>query len=231
MSKSVLIIAPSGSGKTTSIRTLNPSETFIINSLGKDLPWKGSAKQYTYYDKDKNPNGNMLKTTNSQVILQWMRGISEKMPHIKSIIIDDNTFLTSMELLRRAKESSWDKFTDAAQNLISIAELSKGLRDDLVVFVMHHTQESGDGILEEKRTRAMSYGKLVDEKLGTLEAQFTIVLRASKEKHDNDISYVFYTKDANSTAKTPIEMFDTDTIPNDLEYVRKQILCYYNGDC
>ena len=41
MAQSVLVIADSGTGKSTSIRTLDPKETFIINIANKPLPFKG----------------------------------------------------------------------------------------------------------------------------------------------------------------------------------------------
>ena len=47
MAHSVLIIADSGSGKSTSIRDLDPKETFIINIANKPLPFKGWKKNYT----------------------------------------------------------------------------------------------------------------------------------------------------------------------------------------
>ena len=42
----------SGSGKTTSLRTLNPQETFIIESDGKGLSWRGWKKQYSKSNKN-----------------------------------------------------------------------------------------------------------------------------------------------------------------------------------
>ena len=109
MSRNGLIIAPSGAGKTSSVRTLDPNTTFIFNSLKKDLPWKGSAKQYKYLSKDKNGDfvGNMVATTDSKAIMKTLDYINGHMPHIKNIIIDDNTFITAMELQRR-KDESWD---------------------------------------------------------------------------------------------------------------------------
>lgn len=232
MSKSIFYIGKSGSGKTSAIRTLDPKSTFIFNAIAKELPWRGSGKQYTYWDKDKNPSGNMIKTSHAKTILQWMKHISDKMPHIIDVVIDDNTFVTSLELQRRSNETSWEKFNDIAQNFIDIAMLSKELREDLVFHILHHTMTSGDGILENKETRAQSFGKLIDEKLGTQEAQFSIVLKAEKEVNGDKIDYVFYTRDANSTAKTPFEMFDTDKIPNDLALVSKTVRCYYDeSDC
>ena len=47
MAQSVLVIADSGTGKSTAIRDLNPDETFIINIANKPLPFKGWKKNYT----------------------------------------------------------------------------------------------------------------------------------------------------------------------------------------
>lgn len=232
MSRNGLIIAPSGAGKTSSVRTLDPTTTFIFNSLKKDLPWKGSAKQYKYLSKDKNGDfvGNMVATTDSRAIMKTLDYINNHMPHIKNIIIDDNTFITAMELQRR-KDESWDKFAIIVQNFLDLVEKSKNLRDDITVFFLHHTKVTGDGILEDKQVSAMSYGKMLDEKLGSMEAHFTVVLRAAKESEGNAINYVFYTKDANSTVKTPLGMFEDEKIPNDLRMVREAIDCYYNEEC
>ncbi len=46
MSNTSLIMGESGTGKSTSIRNLNPKETFIINVLNKPLPFKGYKSNY-----------------------------------------------------------------------------------------------------------------------------------------------------------------------------------------
>jgi hypothetical protein len=231
MSKAALILGEAGGGKSTSIRTLDPKETFLINSLGKDLPFKGSGKMYTYWDKQNNPNGNMIKTTSSVAVLQWMDFISQKMPHIKHLVIDDNTHQSSMEFLRRIKENSWDKFNDIAANMVNIAQKAISLRDDLTVYIMHHITETGDGITEDKKVKAMTIGKLVDQKLSSYESLFTVVLLAKKEKSDNDRpEYFFLTQDADSTAKSPMGMFEDVRIPNDLALVSKAINSYYDEE-
>ena len=226
-SKSVYIIAPSGSGKTSSIRTLNPETTFIINVLNKDLPWKGSGKQYKLWDKE-TKTGNMIVTTDTQAVIMWLDYISKTMPHIKNICIDDDTYLTIMELQRRANES-WSKYEVIVQNFLDLAAKTKSLRDDIVVFILHHTEELVDDITQEKTYRAMSFGKLLNEKMGGQECQFTQVLRAAKETNGNEIDYVFYTTDSKSTVKTPFELYNSNKIPNDLAYVRKCMDCFYDG--
>lgn len=230
MSEVILIIGPSGSGKSASIRTLDPKETILVSALGKSLPFRNAKKNYTTWNKETNPDGNVIITSNSKTLLGWLEHISKNMPHVKNIVIDDNTHFSSMEYIRRIKETTWDKFNDIASNMVNVVEKAKSLREDLTVFVLHHTKEVGDGILEEKQTKAMTLGKLVDEKMSSYEAFFTIVLSAHKKKTDSGIEYVFLTQDANSTTKTPMGMFDETEIPNDLALVKSVVTCYYNEE-
>ena len=41
MAESILILGESGTGKSTSIRTLPHEETFVLNVLNKPLPFRG----------------------------------------------------------------------------------------------------------------------------------------------------------------------------------------------
>ena len=62
MAQGILIIAESGSGKSTSIENLNPAETFIINVANKALPFKGWKNKYVQWSKD-NPKGNLYSAS------------------------------------------------------------------------------------------------------------------------------------------------------------------------
>jgi hypothetical protein len=227
VSRVVLIMGASGAGKSTAIRTLDPKETFIINSLGKDLPFKGSSKLYTYWTKD-NPTGHMVKTSHSSSTITWLKHISEKMPQIRNVVIDDNTHQSSMEFIRRINQTGWDKFNDIAANMVSIVEVAGSLRSDLYVFILHHTTEEGDGVVEEKSHKAMTLGKLVDNKMSSYESFFTVVLLAKKIPVESGIDYQFLTQDAHSTTKAPMGMFPSASVPNDLQLVRDSISSYYD---
>lgn len=51
MANVICIAGESGSGKTTSLRNLNPSETYIIDADKKGLSWRGWKKHYSIEKK------------------------------------------------------------------------------------------------------------------------------------------------------------------------------------
>lgn len=229
MGKSVLIMGPSGSGKSTSLRNLDPEKTIVFGVLAKGLPFPGSQKMYHIYHKDENPKGNYVVTSHVPTITAWLQAINKKRPEITTCIIDDNTFATAKELDRRRDELGYKKFSDIAHDFLTISEVANTLRPDLNVYFLHHVREEGDGIMEDKTVKAMSYGKMIDDKLASIEAQFEIVLLASKlEDKDHNLVYKFKTRDAKSTAKSPMGMFKDEYIDNDLAMINEVVYKYYN---
>lgn len=90
------IVGETGSGKSSSLRNLNPKETFIINVAGKNLPLAGFKKNYRLLTQDPTTKefiGNLYNTSSVDKISQIIKVISAKMPHIKYIIIDDSQYL------------------------------------------------------------------------------------------------------------------------------------------
>ena len=86
-----MILGDSGTGKTTSLETLDPKETFIICSDEKSLPFKGWKKRYqtTFSNTGKLDlqNTNLFNTTDVKTIKVLLEKISSDMPHVKIIII------------------------------------------------------------------------------------------------------------------------------------------------
>ena len=223
MAQSVLVIADSGSGKSTSIRKLDPKETFIINIANKPLPFKGWKGAYTQISKD-NPKGNMTATATAAGIIKAMKHVNDNMPHITNLVIDDWQYMSSFEYFDRANEKGYDKFTQIASNLAQVAKMPKDLRDDLYVFFLTHSEDSTD-INGHRKVKAKTIGKMIDNAL-TLEGLFSIVLfgRVIKQE-DGALEYVFETKNnGENTCKSPMGMFEEDKIPNDLHYVKECIV-------
>lgn len=227
MAQGVLIIAESGAGKSTSIETLNPAETFIINVANKALPFKGWRKKYTTWSKE-TPTGNMYYGNTPTNIEACIRYVNEKRKEIKVLVIDDFQYMSSFEFFDRVDEKGYEKFTQIGAHLARIARMPKDLRDDLQVYFLTHAEESTD--LEGKRKfKAKTIGKMVDEKL-TLEGLFSIVLfgKAKKDK-EGQIRYVFETQTTgDNTCKSPKDMFESFEIPNDLAKVRQAIIDFEN---
>lgn len=227
MAQSVLIISESGAGKSTSIRNLDPKETAIINIANKPLPFKGWKKMYKPLTKD-SPKGNLVSVSNPHAVYKAMQHISDKMPHIKTLVIDDWQYMSSFEYFDRATEKGYDKFTQIASNLAMVAKLPKDLRDDLCVVFLTHAEDTVD-IYGKRKVKAKTIGKMIDNSL-TLEGLFSIVLFGKVLVNDDgELDYVFMTKtDGETTCKTPIGMFVDKYIPNDLKLVIDSITKYEN---
>ena len=225
MANSVLVIAESCSGKSTSIRTLDPKETAIINIANKPLPFRGWKSNYTVLDKS-NPNGNLVNVSSGPGVYKAMQHVSEKMPHIKVLVVDDWQYMSSFEYFDKANEKGYDKFTQIAANLAQVAKLPKDLREDLTIFFLTHAEESTD-VNGNRKVKAKTVGKMIDNAL-TLEGLFSIVLFGKVRKEDDGtLSYGFETQNnGENTCKSPMGMFEDSFIPNDLAYVKDAILAY-----
>lgn len=103
MSNFVLILGKSGTGKSTSIKSLDPKETVVINVLGKRLPFKGSMAMYNTENK------NLFKVKDWNSICNLLTSIDEKAKHVKNVIIDDACYIMREEFFDRSKERGFDK--------------------------------------------------------------------------------------------------------------------------
>jgi len=223
------IVGESGSGKSTSLRNLDPKETFIINVAGKNLPIRNYKKNYVplVQDKDKKYQGNLYNTSNVDKINQVIKLVSATMPHIKQIIIDDSQYLMAFEAMDRATEKGYEKFTQMAQHFFSILKESMNARENLKIFVLAHSENSGDNLNPSYKIKTL--GKMIDNMI-TVEGLFTYVLFTVRKQNDDGImEYKFITNsDGTNTAKTPMGCFDELFIDNDLQYVINKI-DEYNG--
>lgn len=227
MANLIALVGASGSGKSSSIRTLNPEETFIINVASKPLPFKGWRSKYTIWNKD-NPNGNFINTSDVSVINKILTYIDSKRPEIKNVIIDDAQFLMAFEYMDRAAEKGFQKFSDIAQKFYSVLKSGINMRDDLNIIMTCHSENIGSA--EEPQFKIKTLGRMLDNSL-TVEGLFTYVFFAQLQKDENDKPlYVLQThSDGTNTAKTPMGCFEEDYIPNDLQYVINKIEEYNNA--
>ena len=196
----ILILGESGTGKTTSLRNFNEGEIAIVNVAGKPLPFRGKFET-------------LSKTTDLRKIVSFINSTKAK-----RIIVDDCQYIMSFQYMRRIKENGWDKFNEIQSDFFNLIDLVSTLPDDVIVYFLSHLETRDDG-----RQKIKTTGKMLDEKI-TIEGMFTTVLKT----HVTDGKYFFLTQNSgNDTVKSPIGMFNSFAIDNDLKYVDDKIRNYY----
>jgi len=215
MSKVIGVMGESGSGKTTSMRNLDPATTFYIDSDKKGLNWKGWRKQYA---ASKN---NYWPTDSFSVVSQLLDKINtdSKFKNVKTVVIDTLNGLMVAEEMKILAMQSGDKrsaWSDLAQNGWALINKCLELRDDLTIIVLCHSETISDdnGII---RTRIKTNGRKL-EKL-VLESKMTTVVWSVRQ----DGQYKFILNADGSTCKIPLGSFETDEIPNDITEIIKAL--------
>ena len=217
MSIACMILGQSGTGKTASLRNLDPAHTLLIQAVKKPLPFR--SKGWTWFDKEDNPHGNIFVTDQATTIIKLMRGTKRSV-----IVLDDFQYILANEFMRRVldKESgnaAFAKYNEIAHNAWSILMAASQLADDKRVYILGHTQED-----DAVRIKAKTIGKLLDEKI-TIEGLLTIVLRAAVINGQ----YLFSTRNSGAdTVKTPMGLFEDEHIENDLAAADAAIYSYYD---
>lgn len=210
MSIAIMVLGESGSGKSTSLRNLDPADTLLIQAIRKPLPFKS---KWTVVSKD-NPKGNIYVSDNADQICHAMTNTKRSI-----VVVDDFQYVMCNEFMRRSHEKGYEKFTEIGRNAWNILNMASQLPEWKRVYILSHTDTTDQG-----RIKAKSIGKMLDDKI-TMEGMFSIVLRAQviNEQH------VFSTQNNGSdTCKTPMGMFDQPHIDNDLALVDSAIYSYYD---
>lgn len=205
MATVICIAGESGTGKTTSMRNLDPKTTMYIDCDKKGLSWKGWKSNFNADSK------NYLRTDFPQVALQALAKVNEQdsFKHIKVVVVDTINGLMVADEMRRSKDKGYDKWQDLAQSIYDLIDYSLTMRDDLAVVFVAHTQTDHDdnGYMF---TRIKTSGRKLDKI--TLESKFSTVLLSKCI----DGRYLFETQANFSTAKSPMGAFETKEIDNDI---------------
>ena len=220
-SKLIGIVGSTGTGKSTAIKHLDPKETYIINVAKKELPFKGSEKLYNTENK------NYKEVDDANEISRLLKVISEKAPHIKNIVIEDSNYIMGFNIVSKATEVGFTKFSVMAKDMVELFRTARTLRDEITVFYLTHpeTIEDGGEIIGYKIKTA---GKLIDNQV-LLEGLLTVCLYTLvEESKDGTASYNFITNRFRKyPAKSPDGMFQDLKIPNDLQFVVNKVNEYY----
>lgn len=228
--ETIAIVGESGTGKSTSLRNLNPEETFIISTTGKPLPFRAWKKKYIPIKiEGKNVSGNYYVSSKWDQILKILQIIDKMMPNIKQVIIDDFQYVLSYEFVDRATEIGYTKFSELAQHAMEILRYSEKMREDCKMIFLTHSENVGDNV--NPKFVIKTVGKLLSEKV-TLEGLFTYIFFTKVSEGDSGkMEYKLITNNNGTcVAKTSFGMFEDLEIDNDLEEIIKVIDDYNEGE-
>lgn len=225
MATTVLIAGKTGTGKTSAIRTLDPSETIILKVINRTLPFRFAG----VYGKEQK---NMFLTSKYDDVLKGL-AYASKNPKIKNVVITDGTYIVRQEYFQKANQTGYSKFTELAMHMQQVLKAIQDCRDDMKVFLEYHVESrvTDSGATEYKPS---TVGKMLDDQYNILE-NIDIVLFANPKIEDKTVEYGFITNrtvDKNGAeipAKSPMGMFEDLFIPNDLQLVADAIDKYYQG--
>lgn len=215
MAKVIGIMGESGSGKTTSMRELDPGTTFYIDCDKKGLSWKGWKQQYSGEKK------NYVATDTPSTLMNCLKHINddEQYQNIKTVVIDTINGVMVAEEMRNAKVQGFGKWTDLAQYVWEIFDYALTMRNDVTVIIVAHSITDADDnglVFTHIRTNGRKLEKIV------LESKLTTVLLAECK----DGKYIFHTRADRSSVKTPLGAFEEDEIPNDITLVLEALKDY-----
>lgn len=200
----VLILGESGSGKTYSLKNMNPDAVGVFSVRKGTLPFPEGK------------NFKVAKHATYDLIYKVL-----KQPTLKAYVVDDSQYLMVNEYFRKANDPGYQKYTSIGKNFSDLFEfIAYQVPDDVIVYFLHHTQQTSDG-----KTKAKTVGQMLDNYL-TLEGCVDVVLLTQTD----GTNHFFVTQsDGSNTAKSPEGMFDLK-IPNDLAYVDQRIREYWGLD-
>lgn len=197
----------SGSGKTTSMRNLNPKETFYIDCDKKGLSWKGWKEQYNLESK------NYMATSDVKDIMSLLQKISNEQTQIKVVVIDTLNGVMIDDEFSRMREKGYDKWQELAYSIYGIIQMCNVLRNDLTCILVMHSITERDDLTGNTWTHARTSGKKLEKVV--VESKFTTVLLAKCVEG----KYYFETRSNYSTAKSPLGAFEEEKIDNDIAKV------------
>lgn len=201
MAIGAFILGQSGTGKSFSLKTLDPANVGFINVVGKFLPFRNAGFRQVVTD-DAHQICDLLRKSQAPIV-----------------VIDDFQYLMCNKYMREIDVKGFDKFAQNGKNIWQILNtINYEMKPYQRVYILSHTDEV-DG-----KTKLKTIGKLLDEKI-TPEGMVGIVLQTHIE---NGRNFFITQNNGFTTVKTPFEMFDDDLIPNDLEFVDNAICEYYN---
>jgi len=208
MATSIQVLGQPGSGKTYSLRNLDPKSTLYINCDKKSMTFRGWKSKYNKENK------NYVASSDANQIMSFIQAVNSSRPDIKCIVVDTISSIMSDKEMSERKKKNFDKWLDYAGEIYDLYSLAnnESLRDDLFIIFLGHTETYQDNHVTKQRllTGGNKLTKL------NIEGKLSYTLYTDIDFEDGKPSYSFLTQsDGTNTARSSDGCFEYK-IPNDL---------------
>ena len=211
MKPNIIITGPSGSGKSSSMRNLDPKTTAVINTERKQLPFK-NAKEFM--------------NVPVKSVSEFHSALDKAMSSDKVSTIIIESFTSLIEIIFREADiryKGFDVWSYYNKEIDKILDKSKN-SDKYVIFTAIDGVYDGDNGVEERYV-AVDGNRWKKR----VEKEFVIALFTDVRATDDGVTYRFRTNTTGrDSAKSPMGMFEKLHIDNCLKTVVESCEQYYN---
>lgn len=201
MARLIFVLGNPGTGKSTSLRNMKKENISYITVTGKELPFRSDIKPVPVKTMDE---------------VQKMI-IAAKKP---IVVIDDVNYLFTKEVFGASEKSEkWDVYDKIGKDFYKIVQAILNKDTEQNFYLFGHLEDPESNLLQLK-----TLGQTT-RKNNNPEGWTNIVFQSEVELDE----FVFKVKTDGSGVKSPMDMFDVSTVPNDLNLVNDKINAYYKG--
>lgn len=218
MARVILIYGQPASGKTYSLRNLDPSSTIIIDADTKGaLPWRGWKQAYGHGNKNFYPIDDIPKITD------WISKIGDpsKESKVRTLVIDGlNTAMNFGKYFN--PDRSFQGWADLGRSILTLIRTAKNARKDLDIIITAHVENADPNV-----ANAIDHIKTPGKMVADVNVE-SLLLYVFYAKND-DGKYYFETQGNRSSARSPEGCFPP-TVPNDIKAIIDAIDAYDKGE-
>lgn len=201
MARLIFVLGNPGTGKSSSLRNLSKTEAAYITVTGKELPFRSD----------------IVPTP-----VKHMSDVSVMIAKSKKpiVVIDDVNYLFTREVFSdHGKKNPFEVYDALSKEFFNIIMAIQSKDTDQNFYLLGHLEDP-DSSMKALKTLGQA-----TRKNNNPEGWTNIVLESVVDMDD----FVFKVKTDGTGVKSPIEMFDGDTVPNDLKIINDKINKYYKG--
>lgn len=201
MSRLIFVLGNPGTGKSTSLRNMKKEDVSYITVTGKELPFRSTIKPVPVRTMDE---------------VQKMV-IASKKP---VVVIDDVNYLFTKEVFGASdKEEKWNVYDKISKDFYKIVQSILNKETDQNFYLFGHLEDP------DSSTLALKTLGQATRKNNNPEGWTNIVFQSDVELDE----FVFKVKTDGTGVKSPMDMFDKTSMPNDLKIINDKINAYYKG--